>query len=200
MDKRFVTFLMLTMLVMVGYLQLRLWLNPQPDRPPEVAQDDDAGDQDPADAGDPDGGADGGPAARDDSDDPDGDPAARAQLPDQWRSIGSVNPDGEFRMLLTFNSRGAALERAELSSPRYRDLEDDDGYLGHLALTDGEYGAIINVVGDGTPAANAKCTSGKRDGGLQAGDVIVQLNDTPLKSTPKRGFAAHFLELFHQTM
>ena len=35
-------------------------------------------------------------------------------------------------MLVTLSSEGASLARLELSSERYRDLEDRSGYLGHL--------------------------------------------------------------------
>lgn len=194
-------FLMLTMLVMVGYLQFRLWLNPPP--PPEAAQN-----QQPADKGN-------GQAEKPPDKDP-GQPVDEPDVPDngepepedqpkkqqvapQWLSVGSVDPDSPYRMLLTFTNRGAALERAELSSAQFRDLEDDDGYLGQMALSNGSGGAMINVVGHGTPAASAICTSGDRGPGLQAGDVIVQFNDTPLESTDTKSFVEHYMELFHET-
>ncbi|MEO0531555.1 MAG: YidC/Oxa1 family insertase periplasmic-domain containing protein [Planctomycetota bacterium] len=81
-------------------------------------------------------------------------------------ALGSVDADDGYRMLLTVNNVGAAVERIELSSEDYRDLEDRSGYLGRLALTDASGGARINFVGPGTPAAEA---------GLQAGDVITSV-------------------------
>ena len=60
-------------------------------------------------------------------------------------------------MLVTLTNRGAAVERLELSSPRYRELEDRSGYLGtwHPRTGRGGRGAVARVVGAGTPAALA---------------------------------------------
>ena len=68
-------------------------------------------------------------------------------------------------MLVTLDSRGAALARIELSSPRYCDIDDRSGYLGHLAMDSSAApkGCPVHVVGAGTPAAEAK---------LKVGDVI----------------------------
>ena len=80
-------------------------------------------------------------------------------------ALGSVDPESAYRMLVTLDNVGAAVERVELSSPNYRDLTDRSGYLGHLALTDAPTGgAVVNLVGAGTPADAA---------GLERGDVIV---------------------------
>jgi YidC/Oxa1 family membrane protein insertase len=94
--------------------------------------------------------------------------AAAPAIPRKWVTLGSGDPKMPYRMLVTFDSRGAAVERIELNSERYRDLEDRSGYLGHLGATNGAGtpGALVNVVGPGTPAALAK---------LRAGDVIVEL-------------------------
>ena len=78
--------------------------------------------------------------------------------------LGSVDPEGAHRMMLTLTNVGAAVERIELSSPDYRELEDRSGYLGHLGLEPEDRGARISVVGPGTPAEAA---------GLEVGDVIV---------------------------
>ena len=88
-------------------------------------------------------------------------------------SLGSVDPEGVYRMLLTLNNVGAGLERLELSSDNYRDIDDRSGYLGDLALEDAPLGgATATAVGPGTPAAEA---------GLVAGDVIrsATLGDEP---------------------
>jgi len=92
--------------------------------------------------------------------------------PHQWACLGSADPDPKnpYRMLVTLTSRGAAVARIELASPRYRDLDDRSGHLGHLVLDreeippelDGK-GCPVQVVGPGTPAAAA---------GLRPGDLI----------------------------
>lgn len=94
--------------------------------------------------------------------------------PQLWATLGSVDPASPYRILATFNSRGAAIERIELSNPTYRDLEDRSGYLGHLALTDlprGQ-GCKVNIVGAGTPAALAVEAGDSKLVGLRVGDVI----------------------------
>jgi YidC/Oxa1 family membrane protein insertase len=197
-DKRFVTFLMLTMLVMLGYLQIRTFLAPPP--PNEEVAAPNAIDAEPTE---PDG------SGEEERPTPDGtpgddppvemgarDPNASQQ---QWVTLGSIDPQSPYRLLVTFNSRGAAVERAELSSRQFLDLEDAHGYLGHLALTDGESGAKINVVGPGTPAANAKCKQGNRKGGLQVGDEILAINGTKLEQSELLGYADHFRQLLAQT-
>lgn len=84
-------------------------------------------------------------------------------------ALGSVDPKGAYKMLLTVNNVGGAVERVELASTNYRDLDDRSGYLGQLALTDAQGGgALVNFVGAGTPAAEA---------GLRVGDVITTVDD-----------------------
>ena len=85
-------------------------------------------------------------------------------IPTQYVALGSVDPNSNFRMLVILTNAGAAVVRAEMSSPRYRDQEDWSGYLGDLELKTVPGGAQVQVVGAGTPAANAK---------IQTGDVIV---------------------------
>lgn len=88
-------------------------------------------------------------------------------------TLGSVDEKSPYRMLVTLTNRGAAVERIELSSPRFHDLEDRTGYLGHLALTDvpNRGGCKVGIVGAGTPADRA---------GLKPGDIITQLGDVPV--------------------
>ena len=61
-------------------------------------------------------------------------------------------------MLVTLSSEGASLARLELSSERYRDLEDRSGYLGHLVMDNSDKGpgCLVQVVGAGTPAASGR--------------------------------------------
>jgi YidC/Oxa1 family membrane protein insertase len=90
----------------------------------------------------------------------------------QRATLGSLDAESKFSALYTVNNRGAAIERVELNDPSYLDLEDDSGYFGHLALEDAtETGCLVNVVGPGTPAAEA---------GIQPGDVIVAFNGEPV--------------------
>ena len=39
-----------------------------------------------------------------------------------------------YRMLVTLTNKGAAVARIELNSPRYCDIDDRSGYLGHLVM------------------------------------------------------------------
>lgn len=94
---------------------------------------------------------------------------AAPPAPAQWVTLGSADPNDPYRMLVTLTNKGAAVERVELSSQRFRDLEDGSGYMGYVVMepTEGETGAEVQVVGAGTPAALA---------GLKKGDVITALD------------------------
>ncbi|MFM2093289.1 MAG: hypothetical protein RIS70_413 [Planctomycetota bacterium] len=103
--------------------------------------------------------------------------------PARWASLGSVDAASGYRMLVTFSSRGAAVERVELSSERYHDLEHPHGYVGDLALTalaDG--GCRVGVVGGGTPAARAACVEDPSQVGLRVGDELLQFHGQPVTS------------------
>lgn len=97
-------------------------------------------------------------------------PAAAAAAPTRFVVLGSIDPASGFRMLATLTSRGAAVERVEMSSPRFLDLDNRSGYLGELAPHDVQGGVEVRVVGPGTPAAEA---------GLEEGDVIVGIGTAP---------------------
>ncbi len=94
-------------------------------------------------------------------------------VPVQWLTLGSIDPDSPYRMLVTLSNRGASLIRLELNSRRYRDLEYRGGYLGHLSVeeTPGIQGFTVQVVGPGTPADKA---------GILPGDVITAVDDVPV--------------------
>jgi len=102
----------------------------------------------------------------------------------QFVAFGSLDPRDGYRMLVTATTSGAAIVRAELSSPRYTDQQDWSGYLGELQLKDLSDGVQAQVVGDGTPAARAKPEP------IVAGDVIVGLKD----AKPGQKFTAQSLK------
>ncbi len=102
-------------------------------------------------------------------------PASQKKEPTEWITLGSVDPDpsNPYRMLVTLGNRGASVARIELSSTRYRDLEDRGGYIGHLVVeadgkaNDKQRGCLVQVVGDGTPAKLA---------GIKKEDRILTVN------------------------
>jgi YidC/Oxa1 family membrane protein insertase len=87
-----------------------------------------------------------------------------AEIPLEYLSLGSLDRESGYRMLVTFTNEGGAVRRAELSSERFLDLTDRSGYLGQLELEQTGDGLKVQVVGQGTPAEEA---------GLKVGDVIV---------------------------
>ena len=97
------------------------------------------------------------------------------EAPHQRATLGSLDVESDYVMLVTFNNRGGAIERVELNNPRFQELNarrEGRGYLGHLAARDPQpgdnrAGVEVTVVGPGTPAAIA---------GLQVGDVITSVN------------------------
>jgi YidC/Oxa1 family membrane protein insertase len=104
---------------------------------------------------------------------------------DAFVTIGSLDPSGNDRYLITINLNGGTIHRMELNfrdkkSGRYlyRDLEHSGGFLGCLDCVDVEKGIKIRTVGPGTPAALAK--SNTTAGGLKPGDFIVSLNGEPV--------------------
>jgi len=123
-------------------------------------------------------------------------------LPTQWVTLGSADPNDPYRMLVTLASKGAAVARIELNSPRYHELDDRSGYLGHLVLDetasdrpDRGNGCRVQVVGAGTPAAKATLRGGPADQiGLRGeswarkgdnwvktpGDLITKLDGEPI--------------------
>ena len=175
MDKRLLNFLLVSMLLFIGYMELmKLWM-PPPEDLADAAQEQPVAeqvDEDPVV-----------PNVNVDNDvvEAEADPAADDAVPapelppaeQKWFTVGSLDPTSGYRMLVTFNSRGAAVERIELNDPHYSDLQDKTAYIGHLACTQGTLGAKVNVVGDGTPAAKA---------GIQVGDEITSIGEDAVNS------------------
>jgi YidC/Oxa1 family membrane protein insertase len=104
------------------------------------------------------------------------------QRPDrpQWLTLGSMEADSGYYLLVTVNSRGGGIERIEMTERddagllRYRRVDVRHGYLGYFA---GEPapdvdGVLVNVVGPGTPGDVA---------GIEVGDVIVSVNGRPVR-------------------
>ena len=98
-------------------------------------------------------------------------------------TLGSLDPQSPYRMLVTLTNRGAALSRVELNEAAYIDNSDSTGYLGQIIVDEslanqetlaGLPGVAAQVVGVGTPAATA---------GLKPGDRIVSFSDPSGKET-----------------
>ncbi|MCA9100920.1 MAG: YidC/Oxa1 family insertase periplasmic-domain containing protein, partial [Planctomycetales bacterium] len=201
MDKRLIAFVFLSSAVMLGYMQLLALREAPPQGEQQAvaeagAEDGEnvAADAKPADAAASvdaaapedsaapgDAPAVGANAAADDAGD-EAAPAAEEPSPaiddvDQparaWASIGSLDETTGERMLVVLDNRGAAIRTIELAGHRYRDLDLQAGYLGLLAATTPEdrKGALVNVVGDGTPAAAA---------GMKPGDLVTAVDGTEI--------------------
>jgi YidC/Oxa1 family membrane protein insertase len=187
MDRRFITFLTLSTVVVIVNFTIMWWV--QKNQPPAprkkaaqvAAKNGEKGAKEPdqkvADKKAPDQKADSKPepARKPEVKKPDAEkeapgeaaePARKEPAP-EWVSLGSA--DGSYRMLATVTNRGAAVERIELSSRRFHDLEDRSGYLGHLEGTKppDKAGCLVRVVGAGTPADKA---------GLKPGDVVTAVD------------------------
>jgi YidC/Oxa1 family membrane protein insertase len=183
-EKRLIAFLILSTVLIFAWTPLMVWLNPPP--PPDPTKQQQPLAKAPlaktpgetpakkkANAAETDS-----PAVKEKEKQK---PPAVARPPQQWFSLGSVDPQSPYRLLVTMNNRGATIERIELNHPEYRDLEDTSGYLGHLALTQDEGGCRVNVVGAGTPAALAVPRTGSVGPGLKPGDIIVSADTHPIR-------------------
>lgn len=192
MERRFVVFLVVTLLLWGGFIALRVYVFP----PEEQVAEEVAAEPDGRPADEPAADKDGQPKDKPDNKakpKPKADIAADKQPPADAPAVadskaprvrptlGSLAPTGPYQMGVTFDSRGAAVERVELK--HYKDISDESGYLGHLSLTDAKGGgAEVNVVVPGTPAALATTTNGKP--GLLVGDVIHQIDSQVVADAP----------------
>lgn len=189
MERRLVLFVLFSVgILLANSMLMRMWQGDPPPKP--VAQQVDAPDKgaEPQDAALQPAGDEGAPAVEGAEAPPQAEiedaptdeqpadaPDAFPQQPLRRVMLGSLDPESPFKMGVTIVSRGAAVERIELNSSRYRDLEFDGGYLGHLALTrnDAGQGAVVGLVGPGTPAHRA---------GLQVGDAITAIGGEEIRS------------------
>jgi YidC/Oxa1 family membrane protein insertase len=180
-DRRTIQFFVISLAIILASQVLQSWLFPRPPEPAGAQAGAQAGNQVADQAGPPAGAAEpAGPAAASSAEqaiptlnaaaaaDAGGIGEASPPAPRVRRTLGSLDPAAE-RMLVTFTSRGAAIERIELADEKFHDQDDRSGYLGHLAAEGVEGGCRVGVVGPGTPAARA---------GLKVGDVIAKVDGT----------------------
>ncbi|MBC8356473.1 MAG: YidC/Oxa1 family insertase periplasmic-domain containing protein [Planctomycetes bacterium] len=186
MEKRFVLFLGLSLGILVGYSMLARVFFPQP---PVANQEEDVADaeqptepavkkketnsEEPAAPSEQ-------PSEQPSPDQPDAESVAPQSLESEqrWETFGSYAVGSGHSMLVVINSKGAAIERVELTTRnakgqlKYRNLVDKSGYLGPLALTvRPEGGCFVNVVGAGTPAFLA---------GIKQEDILLAVGGAPL--------------------
>ena len=200
MDKRFFLFLAASMVILVGSQAIINSIFPPPERPaPKVGEDALAEEQQkdksaadreaagrdsvvpgavakPAEKG---GGSD---SEKSVEEQPKAESTATQAVPKQspqakvhplrYVSLGSLDPRGDSRALVTLTSLGASIERLELNNPRYRDMVDTSGYLGHLIGMEVSEGYEVGYVGRGTPADQA---------GLRVKDIIVEAGGAPVQ-------------------
>ena len=142
-EKRFVLFLALSLGILVGYAILARTFFPAPpvaEQNDDVAvkeipaEPDDAGPdtvpEQPAPTAEP-------PAeeAAPDENAPQPTPTTTTEVKQRWETFGSYAASGGHSLLVIFNSKGAAIERVELTTRnakgklKYRNLEDKSGYL-----------------------------------------------------------------------
>lgn len=111
-------------------------------------------------------------------------------------TIGSLYETGNDRYLITLNPYGGTVRRIELNArdPRtgrymYRDLIWKGGYIGSIEAHDVREGVgvkvRVGVVGPGTPADMA--TAPGVTGGIQAGDILVDLNGESITDSEEFG-------------
>lgn len=177
MDRRQTFFIIFAGVVIITWMGLTAKFGPKPKPKPKPVAQNGAGQEDkPAEKpGEEKPGEETKPAEPGDAP-----PAAAATNgPEQWISAGSLNATGPHRFLATFTTRGAALERVELSETRFQSVDDLGGYMGELRLTaiESSDALKINAVGAGTPASLAKPITGANTPGLKVDDVIESIDN-----------------------
>ncbi|MCM2372966.1 YidC/Oxa1 family insertase periplasmic-domain containing protein [Aporhodopirellula aestuarii] len=178
MDRRFSSFLLASTAFFLIYMSLRtMFVPPQPIAlPPEP---DAVAEVEPAEI---DIASSDAIETASDGEDTD-EPITRPESP-QWRTLGSMDPASGHLMLVTLNSRGAGIERIEVTERKkngrlkYRRVDVRSGYMGYLAAdaTATTDGVVVNVVGPGTPIDNAVSKAANVPNGLKPGDKIVAIN------------------------
>ncbi|OUX51166.1 MAG: preprotein translocase YidC [Rhodopirellula sp. TMED283] len=174
MERRLITFIVASSVFFFAYITLRSWLGVPPVKPDPVIAEVPADDLQAPVVG----GAD--PLALESpaGELPAGDdvtastPEIKRPQNTEWLTVGSMDATDDYFMLVTLCSKGAGIERLELTERdrsgalKYRRVDVTSGYLGYFAGTDlvDTDGVLVNVVGPGTPAAAA---------GIQVGDIIV---------------------------
>ncbi|MCC9602493.1 YidC/Oxa1 family insertase periplasmic-domain containing protein [Stieleria sp. JC731] len=184
MDRRTYTFLVLSAAFFFLYMSIRNQLVPPQNAENDVVAEAVDENADQADAA-PDASAE----QTDEADPEDGPAIESSDGKDQWYTIGSMDPNSNHNLLITFRNRGGAIERIEVTKRdsdgdlAYRRVDTKTGYLGYFAGTASSKvdGVTVNVVGPGTPAAIAKAENGST--GIKIGDVIVAVGETPIQST-----------------
>lgn len=190
MDRRFVTFLVVTFLIWTTFLVgKQIFAPPKPvakNQPKQVQPGDDpaakANDRNPEKT--PEDKTPEKPSADPDKPEPAAPTDKPVVIPRTIVQLGSLDPTSPYGMLVTLDSRGAAVERVELSDPTYKDIEDLSGYLGHLSFaTVGRdtKDNIIETVGPGTPAALAQPVVAGNPVGLKVGDVVRDVNGVAIE-------------------
>ncbi|RMF39994.1 MAG: membrane protein insertase YidC [Planctomycetota bacterium] len=185
-DRRFFAWLLLTTSLFFIYLSTRPRVEPQEGEEAAGQAEAQATSDDPLLRG---------PQATESKDQQDSEPSDQAQEPDSPAAdsfptrivtLGSMDPNSGYRLLVTLTSRGAGVERAEFVEQkkpgrfRYRALEHDGGYLGYLALGIADEGLLIRAVPPGSPAATATCPHAPA--GLAPGDILVAIGDQAVRT------------------
>lgn len=107
---------------------------------------------------------------------PPGEPPAQVRTrkhPPRTVYLGSADPNSPYRMAVVLSSRGGAVERIDLNSPKYRDQQLLSGYLGDWTSPPGGNGLELAELLPGTPLARA---------GARRGDVIRALDGKAVAS------------------
>ncbi len=177
-DKRTLQFILIPVLIFSMWSLLRLSMGPPPQQ--EVVEN--AGDPNAIPAEKPPGEEviqpkppEPDPEKPEIPEDPDEPPTQAA--PRKFLTLGSLDGSSPYRILVTLDSQGAALQRVELA--KYFDIEDRSGYLGALDLVPTQGGCLVQVVGPGSPAALATTPGGVA--GLKEGDILTQVDDQEAK-------------------